>query len=95
MVAFVLITVATFAGCYFLYEVFIRRIGILRPFFGLKWHFSFKKKEVTSNMKIAYIFLKLCCHIEWDYTDTSVNTGIKSWLFDDFTASLKIALKAA
>ncbi len=36
MLKFVLIVVFTFAACYFIYEIIIRRIWVLRPFFGLK-----------------------------------------------------------
>jgi peptidoglycan/LPS O-acetylase OafA/YrhL len=46
MVSFAIITVLTFAGCYLLYELFIRRVAIVRPFFGLKWNFKgFRKKK--------------------------------------------------
>ncbi|MEM6686050.1 MAG: acyltransferase [Bacteroidota bacterium] len=40
-VSFVIITAITFVGCFVIYEFFIRRIAILRPFFGLNW--SLKK----------------------------------------------------
>lgn len=40
---FVAIISFNFAGCYFLYEFVIRRVGFLRPLFGLKW--TFKKVE--------------------------------------------------
>lgn len=48
VVKFVLLTTFTFGACYIIYEFIIRRIGFLRPFFGLKWEFtkfrgSFKK----------------------------------------------------
>ena len=44
-ISFPLIVVITFAGCYILYEFIIRRISILRPFFGLKWTFKWKKQN--------------------------------------------------
>lgn len=34
---FIVITAFTFITCYIMYEFIIRRIGFLRPFFGLKW----------------------------------------------------------
>nr|MBD3621815.1 acyltransferase family protein [Sunxiuqinia sp.] len=37
---FVLITMFTFGVCYLIYEFMIRRIGFLRPLFGLKWKFN-------------------------------------------------------
>ena len=36
-VAFPLIVVITFVGCYAIYEFVLRRVPLLRPFFGLKW----------------------------------------------------------
>lgn len=49
IVKFMLITTFTFVVCYIIYELVIRRIGILRPLFGLKW--TFNKAE---RQKIIY-----------------------------------------
>ena len=40
------LVIVTFTGivCYLLYEFIIRRIGFLRPFFGLKWRYKQKVK---------------------------------------------------
>lgn len=46
-ISFPLIVVITFAGCYLIYEFVIRRIPLLRPFFGLKWNFKQSKKTET------------------------------------------------
>jgi membrane-bound acyltransferase YfiQ involved in biofilm formation len=40
IVKFVLIIVFTGTACYLIYEFMIRRIGFLRPLFGLKWEFN-------------------------------------------------------
>nr|WP_203532497.1 acyltransferase family protein [Draconibacterium halophilum] len=40
MLKFIAITAFTFAMCYFIYEFMIRRIGFLRPLFGLKPKFN-------------------------------------------------------
>lgn len=45
VLSFVTITVITFAGCFIVYEFVLRRITVLRPLFGLKWKFSFSKKN--------------------------------------------------
>jgi hypothetical protein len=37
---FIVITAFTFTICYTIYEFIIRRIGFLRPLFGLKWKFN-------------------------------------------------------
>ncbi len=37
---FISIVVFTGLACYLIYEFIIRRIGFLRPFFGLKWEFN-------------------------------------------------------
>lgn len=42
-VAFPIITSLTFAGCYLLYDLIIRRVSFLRPLFGLKWNQRSKK----------------------------------------------------
>ncbi|MEM6722058.1 MAG: acyltransferase family protein [Bacteroidota bacterium] len=47
LVAFVIITVITFVGCFIMYEFLIRRIAILRPFFGLNWNFKNTPKATT------------------------------------------------
>ena len=41
MLKFIILTAFTIIVCYLIYEFIIRRIGFLRPLFGLKW--SFKK----------------------------------------------------
>jgi peptidoglycan/LPS O-acetylase OafA/YrhL len=43
-VAFPIITSLTFAGCYLMYDLIIRRVSFLRPLFGLKWNQRSKKK---------------------------------------------------
>jgi len=48
-IAFPLIVFITFAGCYVIYEFLIRRIAILRPFFGLKWKFKSIQKFSMEN----------------------------------------------
>ena len=37
---FVAVTAFTFATCFIIYEFIIRRIGFMRPLFGLKWGFN-------------------------------------------------------
>ena len=44
MVKFVSIVALTGLSCFLIYEFLIRRIGILRPLFGLKWKFNPKTK---------------------------------------------------
>jgi peptidoglycan/LPS O-acetylase OafA/YrhL len=54
MLAFVIITVLTFAGCFVIYELLIRRISLVHPFFGLRWNFPLfqkKNKNVVSMTK--------------------------------------------
>jgi hypothetical protein len=41
---FILITTFTFLVCFILYEFIIRRIGFLRPLFGLQWDFHGKER---------------------------------------------------
>jgi hypothetical protein len=36
--SFPIITIGTFAGCFIIYDLIIRRIKLLHPLFGLKWH---------------------------------------------------------
>lgn len=45
-VSFLLITTVTFIGCFVLYEFLIRRIPILKPFFGLNWSLKSSKKAL-------------------------------------------------
>jgi hypothetical protein len=49
MLKFLYIVVFTGLGCYLTYEIIIRRIGFLRPLFGLKWSF---KKDINKNVKL-------------------------------------------
>lgn len=42
---FVLLTTFTFGLCYIIYEFIIRRIGFVRPFFGLKWELNHAEKQ--------------------------------------------------
>jgi hypothetical protein len=44
---FVIISTFTFVVCYILYEFLIRRVGFLRPLFGLKWQSRKAKKATT------------------------------------------------
>ncbi len=48
IIAFIIITIITFSGCYLIYEFIIRRIPILRPLFGLKRKF---KSQVQRKLK--------------------------------------------
>lgn len=48
LLAFVLITLVTFIGCYLLYEFLIRRLSIIRPLFGLNWKIDRKKSNNKS-----------------------------------------------
>ena len=50
--SFVTITAMTFVGCFVVYEFVLRRIPILRPFFGLQWKFSFEKKK-SENLPLS------------------------------------------
>ncbi|AYN68108.1 acyltransferase [Euzebyella marina] len=45
MAQFVCLTVFTFIVCYLLYELLIRRVGVLRPLFGLPWKSKRQKGE--------------------------------------------------
>jgi len=42
---FITIIIFTGVGCFIIYEFLIRRIGFLRPLFGLKWQFNKTKKH--------------------------------------------------
>jgi hypothetical protein len=44
-ISFPIIVGITFAGCYVIYELIIRRIPFLGLFFGLKWSFQFSKRN--------------------------------------------------
>jgi peptidoglycan/LPS O-acetylase OafA/YrhL len=47
---FIAITGITFLGCFILFELLIKRIPVLRPFFGLKWKFSkLNKQSIKKN----------------------------------------------
>ena len=50
MLKFISITVFTIIVCYLIYEFIFRRIGFLRPLFGLKYIFS-KSREVKSAVE--------------------------------------------
>lgn len=43
---FIFITVFTFSICYIIYEYIVKRVGLLRPLFGLKW-----KQDRNHNFK--------------------------------------------
>ncbi|WP_298421802.1 acyltransferase family protein [uncultured Kordia sp.] len=50
---FLAITISTFIGCFIIYELIIKRIGFLKPFFGLKRSFtifntSLKKSKIET-----------------------------------------------
>lgn len=47
--SFIAITIFTFIGCFFIYELIIRRISFLKPFFGLKWYMNHKAKTKISK----------------------------------------------
>lgn len=47
LIAFILITIITFIGCYLLYEFLIRRIPFLRPLFGLHQKTIVKRKVIN------------------------------------------------
>jgi membrane-bound acyltransferase YfiQ involved in biofilm formation len=49
MVKFIAIIVFTGTVCYLVYEFMIRRIGFLRPLFGLKWNFNKTRKVKISQ----------------------------------------------
>ena len=52
MLKFISIIVFTGTLCYLIYEFIIRRIGLLRPLFGLKWNFN-KTGEVKIRTEPA------------------------------------------
>ena len=49
------IAVVTFTGsfCYIIYEFIIRRIGFLRPLFGLKWKFNKVEKQKFEYNRVS------------------------------------------
>ena len=47
MLKFISIFVFTGTLCYLIYEFIIRRIGLLRPLFGLKWKFNKVEKQIS------------------------------------------------
>lgn len=49
--SFPLIVMATFVGCYALYELVIRRIPFLRPFFGLRWSLKTPKNNQKTTQR--------------------------------------------
>ncbi len=51
-IAFLLIIIVTFSGCYIIYELIIRRVPFLRPFFGLNWKVD-KMKERAKNTLVS------------------------------------------
>jgi len=54
VLSFVVITVATFTGCFVVYEFVLRRIFFLRPLFGLQWKFNLNKKK-SDEVKLDQI----------------------------------------
>ncbi|WP_209403641.1 acyltransferase family protein [Pseudozobellia sp. WGM2] len=52
LLKFIAIVIFTGVGCFLIYEFVLRRIGFLRPLFGLKWTYKRieKVKTVTSNL---------------------------------------------
>jgi hypothetical protein len=50
---FVIISTFTFVVCYILYEFIIRRVGFLRPLFGLKWQFRKKGTQKIQGNRIS------------------------------------------
>ncbi|MCE7994735.1 MAG: acyltransferase family protein [Roseivirga sp.] len=51
---FILTVVFTFVVCYVIYEFLIRRVGFLRPLFGLKWkHFDIEKIKPERKISVS------------------------------------------
>ncbi len=50
MMQFIGITMFTAVGCYVIYELIIKRIGFLRPLFGLKWKFNTRIGRKTKKV---------------------------------------------
>ena len=55
LLKFIAIVAFTVVGCFLIYEFVLRRIGFLRPLFGLKWAYKKieKGKTSTSNLNWA------------------------------------------
>ena len=49
-ISFPMIVIATFGGCYTIYELIIRRIPFLKPFFGLRWNFKLPKRDQSTGL---------------------------------------------
>lgn len=49
--SFIIITAITFAGCFIIYELLIRRIPLMRPLFGLKWSFTLVHKKKSNAIQ--------------------------------------------
>jgi len=47
MLKFIGIVAFTGLVCYLIYEIIIRRIGFLRPLFGLKWKFNKAEQQIS------------------------------------------------
>jgi len=54
MLKFICIVAFTGLACYLIYEFIIRRIGILRPLFGLKWEFNKVEKQKFNLFKAHF-----------------------------------------
>ncbi len=53
LLKFIGIVAFTGVGCYVIYEFIIRRIGFLRPLFGLKWTYKKNEKVKTSTSNLS------------------------------------------
>ena len=53
LLKFICIVVFTGLACYLIYEFIIRRIGFLKPLFGLKWKFNKVEKQKFQYNKAA------------------------------------------
>ncbi|NRA91456.1 MAG: acyltransferase family protein [Psychroserpens sp.] len=54
-ISFPMIVIATFGGCYTIYELIIRRIPFLKPFFGLRWNFKLPKRDQSTGLSAETI----------------------------------------
>ena len=61
---FIAITIFTVAVCFGLYELLIRRIGLLRPLFGLKWTFNKEFWQQFNSSRIGLTDKKPVRNIE-------------------------------
>lgn len=52
MLKFISIAVFTGLVCYLIYEFIIKRIGFLRPLFGLKWNFNKVEKQYLEYNRV-------------------------------------------